>query len=239
MVNKINKPSVFLSHSKKDEDFIKNLANDLRKCQIEPWLDTEELRHGKPWLKMIFEDGIPTCDVIIVYLTKNSINSKMVKKEIDAALIEQIADSEIAFLPYVSNALLRKNLRSDLRSLQCAEWNNKNYYQVLPIVVSEIWHSYLERKINTATLNEKNKRLELEVRLMEIQEKYQSSTFTPSENVDFQHIYKMLNKDFDASFDLWGEKEKTERKIIGTHTFNISAHREREWVNMSHQTYIT
>ena len=83
-MEKRNKPKVFLSHSCLDKPFIERLANDLRKCQIEPWLDSEEIRDGKPWLKVIFEDGMPTCDCVIVYLSENSLNSKMVQKEIDA-----------------------------------------------------------------------------------------------------------------------------------------------------------
>ena len=99
-MDRINKPRAFLSHSKKDKYFIEKLAADLRKCQIDYWLDTEEIRAGKSWLKMIFEDGIPTCDVVIVYLTENSIKSKMVEKEIDATLIEQLSEKrESHFFP--------------------------------------------------------------------------------------------------------------------------------------------
>src|ERR1044072_8093690 len=138
-------PWVFLSHSKLDVDFISKLASDLRRCQIEPWLDTEEIRDGKPWLKVIFEDGIPTCDVVVVYLTESSIRSKMVAKEIDAALIEQLADRGISFLPYVNSAELRNKIRGDIRSLQCREWNSQNYNEILPGVIAEIWRSFLER----------------------------------------------------------------------------------------------
>lgn len=71
MESRLNKPRVFLSHSKSDKSFIELINNDLRKCQIDPWLDSEEIRHGKPWLDTIFEDGIPTCDSVLVYFTDN------------------------------------------------------------------------------------------------------------------------------------------------------------------------
>jgi len=35
MKNLIIKPRVFLSHSKKDENFIKRVSDDFKKCQIE------------------------------------------------------------------------------------------------------------------------------------------------------------------------------------------------------------
>lgn len=107
MENKISKPRVFLSHSKLDSGFIERITNDLRRCQIDPWLDTDEIRDGKPWLKVIFEDGISACDVVLVYLTANSIDSKFVAKEIDAAIVEQLKDEGISFLPYVGDKQIR------------------------------------------------------------------------------------------------------------------------------------
>ena len=59
MNERLNKPRIFLSHSKKDADLIKRLYDDLRQCQIDPWIDEMDIRPGKPWLDAIFEEGIP------------------------------------------------------------------------------------------------------------------------------------------------------------------------------------
>jgi hypothetical protein len=194
MRERINKPRVFLSHSAKDKDFIeKRLAMDLRKCQIDYWLDTEEIRDGSSWLKMIFQDGIPVCDVVIVYLTEYSITSPMVEKEMDAALIGQLSDSGIVLLPYVNKGSLRGKLRSDIRSLHCREWNEDNYHDVLPSVVAEVWHSYLEKVVSMAVTQEKNKRLEVELEYKRLQERFQGSPFSPSEEKEFRHIYDHVN----------------------------------------------
>src|SRR5688572_8847985 len=103
----LNKPKVFLSHSKRDIDFIRRLDSDLRLCNIETWLDEVDIPHGKSWQDSIFEYGIPTCDAIIAYLTENSIESPVVRKEIDVALLQTLRDSNIAFLPYVNKSELR------------------------------------------------------------------------------------------------------------------------------------
>jgi hypothetical protein len=220
MEARINKPRAFLSHSKLDTEFIDKLANDLRRCQIEPWLDTEEIRDGKPWLKIIFEDGIPTCDVVIVYLTDNSINSKMVEKEIDAAIIEQLAEKGISLLPYVNNASLRSKIRGDVRALQCREWNPDNYSDVLASVVAEIWRSYMERTVKTATLQETNKRLELELKLRQLQEKTGDSIFTESENIDFRYIYSKLSRKINVIVRVHEESEnKGPTPLIGQDVF--------------------
>jgi hypothetical protein len=201
--HRFNRPRVFLSHSANDKKFIERLAGDLRKCQIEPWLDTEEIRDGKSWLKVIFEDGIPTCDSIMVYFTENSIKSKMVGKEIDSSLITQLSDSGIGILPYVQTAELRNTLRVDLQTLQCREWNDANYLDLLPSVVAEIWHSYMERTVGTAVAQEKNRRLELELEINKQRERYESSPFTSSEEADFKYIYDFLNQPIDICFNLY------------------------------------
>lgn len=221
MEDRKNKPRVFLSHSWKDKQFIEQLAEDLKKCHIHPWLDSDEIRDGKPWLKVIFEDGIPTCDAVLVYFTEHSLESKIVGKEVDAALIEQLAGSGIAFLPYVNKAELRDKLRLDIRALKCREWNQGNYHLILPSIVAEIWHSYLERRLTTAVLQEKNKRLELEIELKKLEEKYQANIFSSSEEKDFQYIYNKLNRSIEIEFDLW-EKSDSGDKIIGKDVFQFT-----------------
>ena len=224
MNHKLNKPRVFLSHSKKDEKFIGKMYEDLRKCQIEPWMDTEEIRDGKSWLKVIFEDGIPTCDAVIIYFSENSITSKMVSKEIDAALVEQVSDKGIAFLPYVENERLRARLRSDIRSLHCRLWNDANYSEVLPSVVAEIWHSYLEKTVETAVMHERNRRLELQLEISRLKETNLNDIFLPSEDTDFKNIYKQLNKQVAITYDTWVRKESDRRgvKRIGKETFGLN-----------------
>lgn len=187
MEERINKPRVFLSHSKKNVDFIENLANDLRKCQIEPWLDTDQIRHGKSWQDSIFESGLPTCDAIIVYFTEMSIQSLVVKKEMDVGLLQNIKDNNIAFLPYVSDASLRSQLRPDIQALQVPEWNETNYSALLPRVVAEIWRSYLERNIDLAIKNERLRRVELELELEKLRNQ-PDDVFSIAENKEFQFI---------------------------------------------------
>lgn len=188
-----NKPKVFLSHSKKDLAFISNLCKDLRHCHIEPWLDSEDIHHGQPWLDAIFEIGIPTCDAVLVYLSESSMESPMVKKEIDASIIEKLQNQNIAFLPYVSEEKLRDKLRADIRSLQTPVWNEKNYKDMLPRVVSEIWQSYLIRIVPTVINEEKVKRLEAELELEKLKKPGTQGIFDAHEVADFEFIWKQFD----------------------------------------------
>jgi len=184
-----NKPKVFLSHSNTDKDFIQKIDEDLRKCLIDPWIDSRDIRHGESWLDAIFESGIPTCDCVLIYLTEASIQSPMVKKEIDAG-----------FLPYVSDASLRNRLRHDIQSIQAPEWNDKNYDQLLPRVVAEIWRYYFDRKINEATLEEKNRRLQLELELENLKRNESGGIFSKSEQEDFNFIWNKFDRSERVTF---------------------------------------
>jgi hypothetical protein len=188
-----NKPKVFLSHSKKDIEFIKRLDGDLRHCNIETWFDEVEIPHGKSWQSSIFEYGIPTCDAIIVYLTEHSIESPIVRKEIDVALLQNLSDSNIAFLPYVNKNELRAKLRPDIQSLQTKEWNEQNYQTFLPSVVANIWQNYLKKTIATAILNERYKITQLELEI-EKRKNQDVGVFPQNENTEFEYLYKVFNE---------------------------------------------
>jgi len=137
--------------------------------------------------------------VVVVYLTEDSLNSKMVAKEMDAALIQQLGDSGVSFLPYVKLGKLREKLRTDIRSLHCREWNDENYSDILPAVVAEIWRSYTERMVVAATLQEENRRLKLELELKSINEQLQASTFTLTEENEFRYLLKTLDREIKIS----------------------------------------
>lgn len=193
MEQRLGKPKVFLSHSKKNVDFIEKLDDDLRKCQIDTWLDTVEIRHGKSWQDSIFQYGLPTCDAVIVYFTELSIQSPVVKKEMDVALLQNLKDNNVAFLPYVSDEKLRENLRPDIQALQVPEWNNNNYHLLLPRVVAEIWRSYLERTILIAVKDERLKRFQLELEI-EKRKNQEDGVFLQSENTEFEFISSAFDR---------------------------------------------
>jgi len=206
-----NKPRVFLSHSKKDLSFIEKIEADLRRCQIDPWIDSIEIRHGQPWLDAIFESGIPNCDSVLIYLTPHSIKSKVVKKEIDAGILQKLNDSHISFLPYVSDEDTRLLLRFDIQTLQVPVWHNSNYHDIFPQVVAEIWRSFMERSIIQSTQIEKIRRLEAELKLKEIQEKEAKNLFSEQENIDFEYIHNTLNEN-DIVINQITKNGKTENK---------------------------
>ena len=196
------KPRVFLSHSKKDVDFIRRLDADLRSCQCDTWIDEIEIRHGRPWLDEIFSAGIPSCEVVLCYVTENSVESNMVRQEIDARLLERLQNDRVALLLYLSTGELRPRLRLDLQRLQAPVLNDSNYSVMLPRIVAEIWRSYAELSAASAAQSERVKRLEAELRIKELESSAADSVFSASENTEFTAIWSRIDRDVDLSVDV-------------------------------------
>jgi hypothetical protein len=197
---------VFLSHSSEDRKFIERVYEDLRHCQTDPWLDSEEIRHGQPWLDAIFGSGLPTCDSVLVYFTPSSMESPMVKKEIDVGVIKKLRDEHVAFLPYVSDTKLRKDLRADIQALQVAAWNQENYTEMLPRIVAEIWHSFCDRQVVAASNAEKVRRLELELELNDLKKSGEVGIFDGREASDFEYIWSRLDRSEPIEIQLIGRE---------------------------------
>lgn len=196
------KPRVFLSHSKKDIEFIRRLDVDLRSTQCDPWLDEIELRSGQPWLDQIFGSGIPSCEVVLCYITENSIESAVFGQEMDARLIERLHDAKVSLLLYVASPDLRSKLRLDIQRLQMPELSDANYQLAFPRVVAEIWRSYAESLVLSSIESERVKRLEAELRIKELESNAAASVFTASENAEFTIIWSRVDRELPVSVEV-------------------------------------
>lgn len=107
-------PRVFLSHSSEDKMFIENLAKKLKADGFDVWYDDWEIHVGDSIVQKINE-GIATSDFLIIALSKNSIKSKWVREELNAATIKNV-DSKGAFiLPILLEQCEIPSLLSDKR----------------------------------------------------------------------------------------------------------------------------
>ncbi len=214
MKESLRKPRVFLSHSKRDVEFIKRLDADLRSCQCEIWIDEIEIRHGKPWLDEIFSAGIPSCEIVLCYITSNSVQSVMVRQEIDARLIERMQNEHVTILPYVSSEDIRSQLRSDLQSLQIPVLNDATYTQMFPRVVAQVWRSHLDWAVSQAIQSEKVRRLELELKVRELQDQSTGTIFSTTETADFSAIWSWINREFQIDIQLQRKNTEEAPQVI-------------------------
>lgn len=79
------KPSIFISYSRSNARFVKDLAGWLRSAGCEVWQDISGLRGGQTWAGGI-EKALRGCDMVVVVLSPESSSSQWVQKETLLAL---------------------------------------------------------------------------------------------------------------------------------------------------------
>ena len=73
-------PTIFLSHSTTDNDKTGIIADTLKKAGFTVWVDFQSIGDGSRWVREI-QDGIDSCDAVVVVLSKAARQSEWVEKE--------------------------------------------------------------------------------------------------------------------------------------------------------------
>jgi hypothetical protein len=81
--------SVFISHSSKDDDFVRWLAAELERHGIDVWVDQRHLKPGDSLYAKI-GDGLENADRFIIVLTKSALGSSWVEHELDIAVTREM-----------------------------------------------------------------------------------------------------------------------------------------------------
>ena len=118
------RPTVFLSHSSLDKPAARRLADSLTMHGIDVWIDEGEIKVGNPISGRI-SDGLEKCDYLVALLSKNSVESEWVKREIFSRLHSDAANAQHSILPVQLEdceipLLLTDLLRADLRENHAA-----------------------------------------------------------------------------------------------------------------------
>jgi hypothetical protein len=91
-------PSVFISYNHRDRQFVRRLAEDLRRAGIRAWVDEYEILPGDSITEKTTQ-GINTSDYMLVVVSKNSVNSSWVSKEVSAAFMRDPESSSRRVIP--------------------------------------------------------------------------------------------------------------------------------------------
>jgi hypothetical protein len=84
-------PKVFISHATQDKErFVIRFAERLRARGIDAWLDVWEMNPGDSLVDKIFEQGLKSCEAMIIVLSADSITSKWVREELNAGMVKRI-----------------------------------------------------------------------------------------------------------------------------------------------------
>lgn len=115
-------PSIFLSHSHSDKAFARKLAADLRGRGYVVWIDEAEIKIGDSLVQKI-RDGIDLVDFVAAILSKASIESEWVKRELDMASNREIEERRVVVLPLLVEdvelpGFLKGKFYGDFRSVE-------------------------------------------------------------------------------------------------------------------------
>ncbi len=91
-------PKLFLSHSSMDKSFVSRLAVDLASRKVPVWFDSWELKVGDSLTTKIAE-GIEGSGYLAVVLSKSSVKSPWVQKELNAGLALELRNRNVFVLP--------------------------------------------------------------------------------------------------------------------------------------------
>lgn len=90
--------SVFVSHASKDARIASRVAMGLRAFDYDTWYDDWELLPGDSIVDRI-EAAIAATDVLLVLLSKSSVGSKWVQRELAAGLARQLSGKGVMVIP--------------------------------------------------------------------------------------------------------------------------------------------
>lgn len=78
-------PQPFISYSRHDLPFVRDLLRSLREAGMEPWIDLTNIPGGTPWNASI-ETALKNCSHCIVIVSPDSMKSNQVRREYEFAL---------------------------------------------------------------------------------------------------------------------------------------------------------
>jgi len=71
---------IFISHSSKDNDFTRDLADALIEAGLDIWVDFEDIQSGEEWLHAI-QDNLDAAKTVVIVMSDNAQKSKWVERE--------------------------------------------------------------------------------------------------------------------------------------------------------------
>ena len=114
---KEQKSTAFISHVVEDKErFVRPFAAVLRETHgVDAWVDEWEIQPGEKIAEKIY-DALAKVDVAVVVLSENSVDSKWVKYEINAALIHRV-NKDTKLIPVVLDGLPSQRIPSALHDI--------------------------------------------------------------------------------------------------------------------------
>ena len=86
--------SIFISYSHEDADIVEKIAVYLVKENIHIWIDQWEINYGDSLIQKI-QTAITDASVLLIMLSKKSVQSEWCKKELTAGLLRELEEKRV------------------------------------------------------------------------------------------------------------------------------------------------
>jgi hypothetical protein len=90
--------SCFISHSSKDNAFVQKLYSDLQRNGVRCWYAPEDLKIGQK-IRPGIDDAIRVHDKLLLVLSKSSVGSDWVEKEVETAFEKERVEQKTVLFP--------------------------------------------------------------------------------------------------------------------------------------------
>ncbi len=90
--------SVFISYSHQDSEIVEKIASYLVSKNIHIWIDKWQLNHGDSLITKI-QEAITESSVLLIMLSKKSVESEWCKKELTAGLLRELEEKRVVTIP--------------------------------------------------------------------------------------------------------------------------------------------
>jgi len=117
---------VFISHASSDKPFAERVATALQNNAINPWIDKEQIRVGDDVLEKL-GDGLRTMDLLVLIVSKRSLRSRWVDRELKFAVRREIDQRKILILPFIIDSTQSNELPWYLHHLRAERVPSDNH----------------------------------------------------------------------------------------------------------------
>lgn len=92
---------IFLCHASEDKEQVREIYEELKKAQMRPWLDEEDIAFGKDWDTEIIK-AIKECHIVLVLLSSSAVSKQgYIQKELKFALdrADEMPEGTVFIIP--------------------------------------------------------------------------------------------------------------------------------------------
>jgi len=139
----MSKTHCFISYSSKDKNFAEKLATSLNQNGLPTFFDRWEIKVGDSIVEKI-DSALGKITHLIIILSKSSVKSKWVKKELSSALMKKLDDNSIEILPVLKEPCTIPTIINDLKYADFSDTYENGFLDLIesldikPVVIPKI-----------------------------------------------------------------------------------------------------